>query len=169
MNQLVLGLGTLETTSSSSINNSVNNDKNGDTSLLDWRRLGEWLGLPTQNATIHCNNVLDNIIDITTNVLVEDEFLRRLLSLQKLDLLDSEGVLAVFDRLIELCSNNENLAGSYIDAPIDWRNDDDYMVSTDDDPNDEMETMTQLLKNNPIQLPKEHSNIVKLCQEVDAV
>ena len=157
-NQLLLGLG-LET---SSTTDQINND---------WRCLGELIGIPMSDKALDVGrqDVLDFVIQVTTEILVEDEFLNRLLQLQQLDLLDTDGAMAVYHRLLELCHNNESLAESYVDAPIVWMDD---VSPTDIDTNDVTNTtmnIPRLLKDNPIKLPKVYPNIVKLCNEVDAV
>ena len=158
--QLLIGLGLETSNPSTTITNYMNHTS------LDWKCLGESIGIAPPVTLDGRQEVLDFCIDVTTKVLMEDAFLNRLLLLQKLDLLDTDGAMAVYHRLIQLCDNNETMAESYVDTSIEWM--DNVCPDTTESDTDTMH-IPQLLKHSPIQLPKMHANIVQLCSEVDAV
>ena len=166
-NQLLIGLpvGT-----ASPSNTNTTNDYHTNVPY-DWRCLGQSMGIPMPTTSGGPQGVLDFFVDLTTKVLVEDEFLQRLLSFQKLDLLDTDGAMAVYHRLMELCHYNETLVESIVDAPIQWM--ENHVTTTVGVEHDTTDTMRNdipvLLQHCPIQLPQIHSNIIQLCNQIDAV
>ena len=62
-------------------------------------------------STLPLSNVLPSPVDYLAKVLVDEDVLQRLESLQALDaFIDIEGCQAIFGRLMELCAENEDVA-----------------------------------------------------------
>ena len=131
---------------------------------LDWRCLGASIGLSSLSALDDPTTaVLEFVMAATTTILANEDFLPRISMYQKLDLLDTDGAMAVYQRLLELCDDQSTVADAILDAPMKWA--DPTAVAVEED----MEQLPSILCDCPIQLPKMHSNIVQLCALVDAM
>jgi hypothetical protein len=104
-------------------------------------------------------DVIDFLIEVTVQVLLEEPFLSRVLSLQKLDILDTDGAVRVYNRLIHLCNSNQNDAETLVDFHFEWA------AKKYDDTCNTSFLMTRC----PIAQPKDHSKIEKLSEQVDAM
>jgi hypothetical protein len=120
----------------------------------DWRAVGEALGLPKDRDDD--NVIIELLIELLVQVLLQEPFLSRVLALQKLDLLDTDGAILVFRRLIQLCDGDEKRAESLLeDFPLEWTQGDPITVP--------------LLTSCPLPQPKETVHLAELCEQMAVV
>jgi Inositol-pentakisphosphate 2-kinase len=123
-------------------------------SSFDWHSLGESLGLRMLTNDSK-RDVTSFLIDLTAKVLLEESFLCRILDLQKLDVLDADGAIEVYRRLVKLCEDDQGKAESLLDSFPEWSGE-GY----------KSHLVCSVLRNCPL-APKETSNLAKLCNEVE--
>jgi inositol-pentakisphosphate 2-kinase len=94
------------------------------------------------------------LIDMTCTVLEKEPFLQELLKLQKLDILDADGAIEVYNRLVGLCEGSHKAAEALVDAIPE------HATTNPVAPH-------PLLAASPLQPPDDCSNIESLCKTID--
>lgn len=84
------------------------------TTMSAWKTIADAFDLPQDAKTeaMVCNLFLE----ITATLLLEEDFLTKLQKLQRLDVLDADGAIAVYQRLVKLCEGNHKQAEDLLDS-----------------------------------------------------
>lgn len=122
--------------------------QDGDRSPIDWDLVRQALGLTsTDVGEVHLQ-------DMATAVLAEEDFLSRVLSFQKLDILDADGAICVYNRLNDLCEGNHDAAEDLVDTVFSVTS---YL----------WEQPHSILKTSPLEPPSACKGINILCREIE--
>jgi Inositol-pentakisphosphate 2-kinase len=118
----------------------------------DWPAVGAALGIPTSERSEE--EVISLLMELLVQVLLQEPFLSRVLTLQKLDLLDTDGAILVFRRLVRLCDGDEETAEALLnDFPDEWTKGSDPIT-------------IPLLEKCPLPIPKESDALASLCDQL---
>lgn len=94
------------------------------------------------------------LVELATAVVTqEEEFLNKLLQLQKLDILDEDGAIIIYERLVSLCGGSHDTAQRLLDS----------MPQTAGPGNQPH----ALLAASPIRAPRESTNLCSLCDVIE--
>lgn len=124
----------------------TNEKTTSDRLWADFRR-----ALLLNSNDIDCQS---HIVDMVVAVLSQEDFLPRLLALQKIDILDADGAIEVYKRLVALCDDSFTVAEELVDRPLKFNT---THVSAAPHP---------LLEVSPLIPPEQYENCVRLCDQV---
>ena len=114
----------------------------------EWELVRDALGL---SSTDDCK---DHLLNMAAAVLCAEVFLSKILSLQRLDILDADGAICVYNRLVDLCGGSCDDAELLIDSL--------HHVATSSS-----KQPHNLLKESPLDPPTDYEGISRLCMEVE--
>ena len=127
----------------------LGNSQGGNHSSIGWELVRQALNLCEND------NCQSHLVDLTAAVLFEEDFLPRLLALQKLDILDADGALCVYGRLLDLCGGSQDAAETVLDSGFKIA-----MSST--------VPLHSILRASPLEPPSDNcANLSRLCDEVE--
>lgn len=134
--------------------------KNQD-ACFDWRAVSEVL---RSIASATCDEVDEThvsslLMTMTTSVLLEEPFLLELHALQKLDILDADGAIDVYNHLVRLCGGDLDKADCILD---------DFLESPTPTRTLNGSPPHPCLDASPLPPPETSINLEALCAEIDA-
>jgi Inositol-pentakisphosphate 2-kinase len=97
------------------------------------------------------------MVEIVAQVLYEEDFLPNLLAVQKLDVIDADGAIEVYRRLVALCDGDYNQADRLVD---------DVAVAPMENHSDQRNEASTLLHGSPLVRPKQAPNLDALLLEI---
>lgn len=121
---------------------------NGRALIANRRELEAALFLLSDSQTEDINNCL---VDMVAGILSQEDLLMKLVTLQKLDILDADGAIAVYHRLLKLCNGSTSYVQDLVDEESRG-----YLGSFPH----------ALLAASPVKVPRRHSNVLCLCDVV---
>ena len=117
---------------------------------IDWSSVLQRLGMQVDVETTQASS-RDLVVDLVSSVLESESCLSFLLELQKLDILDGDGAVLVYERLVHICR------GSHADA----------MALLDADPDLPNEQRHSMIGGSPFDVSGECSNLHDLVRRVN--